>query len=157
MVSGTAAQSPRAAAGEWHFAPDLPIGNNPLFVRPWRIRDIIAYHRDYWLTLSEAVIFLGLAVAGWWALRPVLGDMSVVAPGWIGAVLALNFGLVMLFAGGFHLFFYSWRGQGDRRKYVAQFGHRGGSRFTFGNQVHDNMFWSLAATRTCCHEPDCRR
>ena len=65
---GTPAEAPRAGAGEWHFAPELPIGNNPLFVWPLRIRDIVAYHRDYWLTLSEAVIFLGLAVAGWWAL-----------------------------------------------------------------------------------------
>ena len=57
-ASRTVSGSPRATTGEWHFAPDLPIGNNPLFVWPWRIRDIIAYHRDYWLTLSEAVIFL---------------------------------------------------------------------------------------------------
>ncbi|MEC8517046.1 MAG: sterol desaturase family protein [Pseudomonadota bacterium] len=142
---GTPAEAPRAGAGEWHFAPELPIGNNPLFVWPLRVRDIVTYHRDYWLTLSEAVIFLALAVAGWWGLRSIHGDMSVLAPGWIGAVLALNFGLVLLFAGGFHLFFYSFRKQGDERKYVAQFGHRGGSRFTFGNQVHDNMFWSLTS------------
>ena len=156
----TPAEAPRAGTGEWHFAPDLPIGNNPLFAWPLRIRDIVAYHRDYWFTLSEAVIFLALAVAGWWSLRSILGDMSVVlAPGWIGAVLALNFGLVLLFAGGFHLFFYSFRKQGDERKYVAQFGHRGGSRFTFSpilsasairvtwclRRDHDNMFWSLAS------------
>ena len=91
------------------------------------------------------MIFLAIAVVGWWGLRPLLGDMSVLAPGWIGALLALNSGLVLLVAGGFHLFFYSLRGQGDERKYVAQFGHRGGARFTFGNQVYDNMFWSLAS------------
>ena len=71
--------------------------------------------------------------------------MSVLSAKWIGIIYALNFGLVMLFAGGFHLFFYTLRHQGDDRKYVAQFGHRGGGRFTFGKQVLDNMFWSLAS------------
>ena len=33
----------------------------------------------------------------------------------------------------------------DETKYVPQFGHRGSGRFTFRNQVHDNMFWSLAS------------
>ncbi|MEX0502592.1 sterol desaturase family protein [Alphaproteobacteria bacterium LSUCC0719] len=144
-VSGTGAESQHAHASEWHFAPDVPIENNPVFAWPWNWRRIIAYHRDYWLTLSEVSLFLVIAVAGWWALRPLLGDMSVLAPGWIGTLLALNFGLVLLVAGGFHLFFYVRRGQGDDRKYVARFGHRGGSRFTFGSQVYDNMFWSLAS------------
>ena len=38
-----------------------------------------------------------------------------------------------------------YRQRERRRKYVATFGHRGGARFTFGRQVHDNMFWSLAS------------
>jgi lathosterol oxidase len=84
-------------------------------------------------------------VAGWALLAPLLGDMSSLSFSWIGMVLALNYGLVILVAGGFHLFFYTLRRQGDDRKYVRQFGHRGGARFTFGRQVHDNMFWSLAS------------
>jgi len=134
-----------AAPGEWHFAPDLPIENNPLFVWPWNWRRIIAYHRDYWLTLSEVSLFLIMAVAGWALLAPSLGDMAILSLSWIGMILALNYGLVILVAGGFHLFFYTLRRQGDELKYVAQFGHRGGGRFTFGRQVHDNMFWSLAS------------
>ena len=135
----------RIPASEWHYAPDLPIGNNPLFEFPWRADRIISYHRDYWLSLSEAVIFMALALGGWGLLRGPLGDMSVFAADWIGIVYALNFAMVLLFAGGFHLFFYTLRRQGDNRKYVPQFGHRGGGRFTFGSQVHDNMFWTLAS------------
>lgn len=130
---------------EWHYAPDLPIGNNPLFEFPWRASRIISYYRDYWLSLSEAVIFMVLAVGGWALLQTPLGDMSSFETGWIGVIYALNFSMVMVFAGGFHLFFYALRRQGDDRKYVPQFGHRGGGRFTFGKQVHDNMFWSLAS------------
>mgnify|MGYP004174104539 FL=1 len=53
------AKKPR---GEWHYAPELPIGNNPLFEFPWQIDRIAAYYRDYWLSLSETVIFLLLAI-----------------------------------------------------------------------------------------------
>ena len=106
---------------------------------------MLAYYRDYWLTISEVTIFLGLAIGGWMLLADALGDMSGFSWHWIGIIYALHFGLVMLFAGGFHLFFYTLRRQGDDRKYVAQFGHRGGGRFTFGKQVLDNMFWSLAS------------
>ena len=134
-----------ARTSEWHYAPDLPIGNNPLFEFPWRASRIIPYYRDYWLSLSEAVIFMVLAAGGWALLRTPLGDMSSFGAGWIAVIYALNLGMVMVFAGGFHLFFYTLRRQGDDRKYVPQFGHRGGGRFTFGKQVHDNMFWSLAS------------
>ena len=136
------AKKPR---GEWHYAPELPIGNNPLFEFPWRIDRIAAYYRDYWLSLSETVIFLLLAIGGWALLEAPLGDTSVLSWGWAGIIYALNFGMVMIFAGGFHLFFYTLRKQGDETKYVPQFGHRGGGRFTFGNQVHDNIFRSLAS------------
>ena len=76
----------RLPASEWHYAPDLPIGNNPLFEFPLRADRIISYHRDYWLSLSEAVIFMALALGGWGLLRGPLGDMSVFAAGWIGIV-----------------------------------------------------------------------
>src|SRR6056300_1952839 len=88
-----------AAPREWHFAPDLPIENNPLFTWPLNWRRIVGYHRDYWLTLSEVSLFLIIAVAGWALLAPLLGNMSVLSFGWIGMVLALNYGLVILVAG----------------------------------------------------------
>jgi len=135
----------RTRSAEWNFAPELPIGNNPLLEFPWRADRIIAYYRDYWLSLSEAVIFMVLAVCYWAVLQAPLGDMSVVSPGWVGMVYMLNFVTILIFAGGLHLFFYTLRRQGDDRKYVPQFGHRGGGRFSFGNQVYDNMFWSLAS------------
>ena len=63
----------RIPASEWHYAPDLPIGNNPLFEFPWRIDRILSYYREYWLSLSETVVFLLFAVIlgalGWWMSR----------------------------------------------------------------------------------------
>ena len=130
---------------EWLYAPDLPIGNNPLFEWPLNARRIIAYYRDSWLTLSEVSLFFGLAIASWLLLRGPLNGAADLSAAWIVPVWSVNLGLVLLFAGGFHLFFYRFRVQGTTLKYVPQFGHRGGARFTFGNQLHDNMFWSLAS------------
>ena len=43
---GAQEAAPRAAPkGEWHYAPELPIGNNPLFEFPWRIDRILSYYR----------------------------------------------------------------------------------------------------------------
>ena len=116
-----------------------------MFEFPWRIGRIAAYYRNYWLSLSETLIFLLLAIGGWALLEAPLGDISVLSWGWVGIIYAMNFGTMIIFAGGFHLFFYALRKQGDETKYVMQFGHRGGGRFTFGNQVHDNMCWLLAS------------
>lgn len=145
VPSGRDTASSGGGTGEWHFSPDLPVTNNPLFEWPLDARRIAAYYRDYWLTISEVSIFLALAVFGWIFLSDHLGDMSVFSAQWIGVIYAFNLSITLIFAGGFHLFFYRLRIQGDNRKYVSQFGHRGGGRFTFGRQVYDNMFWTLAS------------
>jgi len=130
---------------EWNFAPEVPIGNNPLFEWPWNFKNILTYHRDYWLTLSEVSIFLFLAVAGWFLHQSQLGDISQLEWGWAAHVYFRNFILLIMFAGGLHWLLNRQKIQGTDYKYVAQFGHRGGGRFSFSNQVHDNMFWSLAS------------
>lgn len=130
---------------EWLFAPDLPIGNNPLFEWPLKAGRILAYYRDAWLTLSEVSIFFLLALVSWFVSSGLLAGAATLSAGWILAVWGLNIGSVLVFAGGFHLFFYRMRAQGTELKYVLQFGHRGGKRFTFGKQLYDNMFWSLAS------------
>lgn len=140
-----AAGSSSSMPGEWNFAPDVPLGNNPLFEFPWSLRNILAYYKDYWFSLSEASLFLLIAVAGWLAIRGPLEDMSQLQAGWVLALYAFNFVITLVFAGGFHLYFYTLRRQGRRAKYVEKFGHKSGSRFTFGSQVRDNMFWSLGS------------
>lgn len=134
---------------EWNWHPDLPITNNPLFDLPWNMAAIWAYHRDTWLKLSEVSFFLFLAIASFYLIQPVMpakGDTgSIGSMGWLVALHGINLGIVCFVAGGLHWFLYMRKGQGTTRKYVAPFGHKGGGRFSFGNQVHDNMFWSLAS------------
>ena len=90
---------------EWLYAPNLPIGNNPLFEWPLNARRIIAYYRDSWLTLSEVSLFFGLAIASWLLLRGTLNGAADLSAAWMFSVWGINLWLVLLFAGGFHLFF----------------------------------------------------
>ncbi len=133
-----------ANTAEWHFNPDLPIGNNPLFEWPLNPAKIARYYRDYWLTISEVSVFLLLALAGWFLHHSSL-DTTQLSAGWVVQVYLRNLALVIVFAGGFHYLLYARKAQGDTQKYVAQFGHKGGARFTFRRQLWDNMFWSLAS------------
>ena len=130
---------------EWHFEPELPIGNNPLFSFPWNWRAIASYHRDYWLTASEVSFFLILAVGGYHLHHHIIGDQSQLSFSWASQVYLRNLILVLFVAGGLHFTLYYLKTQNSAQKYVAAFGHKGKGRFTFGRQLYDNMFWSLAS------------
>jgi len=52
---------------------------------------------------------------------------------------------MLLVAGGLHWYFYIARKQGDERRYDNRPFATRSRKFTFGSQVRDNMFWSLAS------------
>ena len=83
---------------EWHFNPELPIGNNPLFEWPLNLSNIAQYYRDYWLTLSEVTIFLILALLGWFAHQNGLFSDGVFSWGDVGQIYARNLVLITLVA-----------------------------------------------------------
>lgn len=133
------------AKTEWHFHPDLPIGNNPLFEFPWSLSKIIEYHRDYWLTLSEVSFFLALSVAGWLVHQSSLSGVASISADWAIQVYGRNLIITVVVAGGLHYWLYHRRRQAQETKYIATFLHRGGGKFSFGNQLYDNMFYSLVS------------
>ncbi|MGI9464583.1 MAG: sterol desaturase family protein, partial [Aestuariivirgaceae bacterium] len=63
---------------------------------------------------------------------------------WIAAIHLRNLALLTLVAGGLHLYFYTWRGQGRQLKFDPRDMATNGRSFLFGDQVLDNIFWSLA-------------
>jgi lathosterol oxidase len=135
----------RAAEREWNYHPDFPIDNNPLFSWPPRISDTLTYYRDSWLTLSEGTIFTALAILVLYFAHPSLTTTATLDWTWIAAVYARNFITLLVVAGGLHVYFYTLRSQETELKYVKPFLSRGGSRFNFQNQLHDNAFWSLGS------------
>ena len=64
---------------------------------------------------------------------------------WVGQIYKGNFAITIIVAGGLHqILAYRRKSQDTETKYIAAFLHRGGSKFAnFGNQIFDNMFYSL--------------
>ena len=51
---------------------------------------------------------------------------------------------MFLVAGGLHLYLYTWKRQGNTKKYDARPLAKGRA-FTLGNQVFDNIIWTCAS------------
>lgn len=132
-------------ARQWHHRPAVPIAVSPLFVWPPDPRAIARWFAVRWLNLAENAIVAGLAVACWLWLQPPLEAMRTLEIGWIGQLLLRNLVLMTLVAGGLHLRFHVWRRQGRRLKYDPRDLPAPGRGFTFGAQLRDNVFWTLAS------------
>jgi sterol desaturase/sphingolipid hydroxylase (fatty acid hydroxylase superfamily) len=123
----------------------LPLDDPSIFQWPPRPDFIAAWIARNWLTLSERVMMVLLAVAAWWLLYPSLDDARAFAFGWIAQVWLVNMGLILAVAGSLHWFFYMRRGQGKALKFDHREPAKGNRLWSFSNQVHDNMFWSLGS------------
>ena len=67
---------------------------------------------------------------------------------WIWPIFFRNIVFMLVIAGGLHLYFFTFRAQGTRLKYDARKELEKSRKFSFRNQVWDNLFWSLAGGAT---------
>ncbi len=130
---------------DWNYHPDLPLRDPSIFRRPFDAGFVGRWFLKNWLGLSERIILLLLAIAGWAFFYPSLESAQTFSAGWIIQTWVVNFALILAVAGGLHWYFYIGGKQGKRLK----FDHRGQTRnnrsFLFADQVKDNMFWSLTS------------
>ncbi len=129
----------------WHFQPEIPVGLSPFFDWPMRPLAAMRWLASTWLRISPTLILFATA---WLVYAYLLPDPSVtqnLALSWIGQIWIRNIALAFLIAGGLHTYFYILRKQGDRLKYEQRDLDRSNKIYTFKNQVHDNMFWTLAS------------
>ena len=126
------------------YQPPDPIAVPPLYA--WPPRPLAALR---WLGGSLlfpwGLFFIALAVVSWNFLTPSLDRMSTLAPGWVLLIWLRNAALLTLVAGGLHWWLYMRRAQGSRFKYNVRWLARGSSKFLWGDQVKDNMFWSVVS------------
>ncbi|UWQ14062.1 sterol desaturase family protein [Aliiroseovarius sp. M344] len=130
---------------EWNYHPDLPLSDpsvfklpiDPMFLSRWFLRN--------WLMLSERVMMVGLAVLLWVFAYPSLDQATHFAVGWIAQVWLVNMAVMIAVAGGLHWYFYLRRGQGRKLKFDRRDMAKGNRLWSFADQVHDNMFWSLTS------------
>lgn len=148
--------TPDSAAGEslasqsrfvrqWHYRPDVPIEASPLFVWPPNPARIARWIWESWFFITERSIVAGTALISWFYFQPPLEAARTLGFGWIAEIYVRNLLLMTIVAGGLHLYFFTWRRQGEDRKFDARELVRKGRAFTFGNQVADNIFWSLGS------------
>ncbi|WP_433989661.1 hypothetical protein SuNHUV7_03700 (plasmid) [Pseudoseohaeicola sp. NH-UV-7] len=140
----TQTDKPDSIAG-WNHVPDVPIAVSPFFSWPPDPRRMAGWVAARWLSLAENSLLVGLALICWTWLQPSLAEMETLALGWIAQIWLRNTILMLLVAGGLHLYFFHHRKQGDRLKYDPRDLATKGKQFSFGGQVRDNMFWSLTS------------
>ncbi|MGI9475879.1 MAG: sterol desaturase family protein [Hyphomicrobiaceae bacterium] len=127
----------------WNWLPEKPAENSPLFSWPPRPAKIAAWFRASYLTLSIRTFILALALVSWLFLTPGPEVAKDLAPGWILALFARNLVMMLIVAGGLHLYFYTWRKQGTKRKFDKREMATNAPTFKFNDQILDNVYYSL--------------
>lgn len=130
---------------QWNWHPALPIPNSPLFEWPPKPVATFKWFAKSWLRISMTLLVLGTATLTWVFLQPALERSVTFEFDWIAQIFLRNLGLTVIVAGSLHLHFHTFRKQRTRRRFMKPVSTRNQSRFAWGNQVLDNMFWTLAS------------
>jgi len=129
---------------DWHWQPETPLTNNPLFEWPFNLGRIFLWYGAMWLKVSEVNLMLAVAIISWLYLTPELAQFESLNLEVISAMFARNLSITVLVAGGLYLFFNVYKKQGNLLQYdTTQLGNQ--KRFTFNSQLLDNMFWTLVS------------
>ncbi len=129
----------------WHYHPELPIPVSPILNWPPKPLAWLKWLSSYWLAVSAVTLEAALAFLVYTWFQPSWEAMAALSPGWVLQIWLRNMVLLILVAGGLHLWFYRYGGQGKRLKFDPRDLVKSNRTFTFRNQVWDNMFWSLAS------------
>ena len=140
-----AAPASRTAGRGWAWHPPLPLEPVPVFIWPPRPVAVLKYLASLAFMGSVLIPFGVLATLSWLYLQPALERCAELGADWILQMYARNLGLMLLVAGGLHLYFYTFRRQGAERKYDPRDMGTNDRKFFARNQVWDNVFWSCAS------------
>jgi len=121
---------------------------SPLFNWPPNPKASFIALTKRWVTVSRNVLFLLVAWLVYRYFLPNFSQMQSLSLGWIWPIFLRNILLMLVITGGLHLYFYTFRGQGKRLKYDARPDLEKSRKFSFRNQVWDNIFWSLVSGAT---------
>lgn len=136
----------RAPRQIWHYTPALPLTQAPYFELPFSFKASIKYLFDVWQPFKLRFLLLMLAIAAWTWFTPSLERARNFQLDWMLEIGLRNLVIVMVVAGGLHLFLFTCRKQDDEFRYDARPLARHSKIFHFGNQVWDNIFWTLVGS-----------
>jgi sterol desaturase/sphingolipid hydroxylase (fatty acid hydroxylase superfamily) len=137
-----------AEAARWHHHPPHPLRLNPLFAWPPRPRAVLDWYRGAWLQVTSLTVCFAIALTMYLTVLPPLEHMAQFRVGWVFRVWLMNLVPQVVVAGGLHWFLYIRKGQGMRKKFDKRDLTRKNGIFTFGNQVWDNIWWTLGSAIT---------
>ena len=129
----------------WAYQPEIPLDRVPVFVWPVQLVQGLKYLLSRQILLSVVIPFGGLATFAWYFLQPALERCVTLEPGWIAQMLARNFILIFIVAGGLHLYFHVFKLQGTDKKFDSHNPRAKNPRFFLKDQVWDNMFYTLVS------------
>ncbi|MFT7531793.1 MAG: lathosterol oxidase, partial [Gammaproteobacteria bacterium] len=130
---------------EWNWRPAGPILLSPLLEWPFRPKAILQWLIAGWHLLGIRVGVLVIAILSWFYLQPALERCVTFQIGWILEIYIRNLCLMILVAGGCHLYFITYSKQGNKLKFDSRAMMRDSRVFLFSDQVKDNIFWTLAS------------
>lgn len=145
MTTSATQQAPKRNS-KWNFQPpSLDAQLAPFYRWPPRAGPALRYIAASWGPFGVRIYILGLAIFTWFYLSPALERCREFAFDWIAQIWLRNFLLMLVVAGGLHLYFYRFRKQGDAGRYDLRDFVRNSKLFSFNDQVRDNMFWTLTS------------
>jgi lathosterol oxidase len=128
----------------WLWHPELPIQIAPVFVWPPQPVNFAKWLFGRGYLFSSNLLFLALAGIAWY-FTPSLERMTSFEAGWIAEIWLRNMVLFTTVAVALHLWFHTFRGQGDTHKFDPEPLDLKNPKFMFGNQLWENVFWSLVS------------
>ena len=93
-----------------------------------------------WNAITAAIVVLT-----WFYTQPELSRMAEFRFDWIAQIYVRNLALMLLFFGSFHVWLYTFRGQGTEHKYNPKWLGGKNPRFLGSTQLRENVFWSIAS------------
>ena len=131
----------RNAKGEWR--PPYPVKMAPLFSWPVRLAELfkwLFYFPGFLWPLNT--LLLGISAVSWYFTQPDISRCVRFEAGWIAQVYVRNLVMMWLFYGGYHLYLYTLKREGTKRKYDPNWPAKNSRLFLFRDQVWDNIFWT---------------
>ena len=129
----------------WAWHPSLPVEFGPVFIWPPQPLKTARYLLGGGYLVSQNLIYFAVAMVSWFYLLPPIEDCKTFSFDWIAQLLILNLAVVVIVAGGLHFYFYTFKREGDKRRYDATPLGRNNPKFLGGNQVLDNMFYTTVS------------
>ena len=120
----------------WNYHPKVPIPTGGVFrniLNPVAVLKGIALS---WFGVYVRGIFLAIVAGLWFTVFPGMETIAAGGPGWVLHIAAINFVLMLAWAGGLHLHFYTFAKQGKFLRFSMN-AMEAGPKFAFGHQVRE--------------------